>query len=143
MEGSGLDARKLGLGSDSDCRNVLMNSKHLWSMAAAMVIAGGVMAATPVAKQSASLEPKVDQVFARWTEATPGCAVGVSVDGKNVLEKGYGMADLEHDAPNRGRYDLRGRLGLEAVHGRRGAVARRGRQAVAGRSGAQACSGAA
>ena len=76
-------------------------SKHLWSIGAAMVIAGGIMAATPVAKQSASLEPRVDQVFARWTQATPGCAVGVSVDGKNVLEKGYGMADLEHETPNR------------------------------------------
>jgi CubicO group peptidase (beta-lactamase class C family) len=43
---------------------------------------------------------KVDAVFARWTAQTPGCAVGVAEDGKVVLEKAYGMADLEHDAPN-------------------------------------------
>lgn len=47
--------------------------------------------------QSLSLESKVDAVFARWTSETPGCAVGVATDGKPVLAKGYGMADLEHD----------------------------------------------
>ena len=31
---------------------------------------------------------------------TPGCAVGVAVDGKPVLTKGYGMADLEHGVKN-------------------------------------------
>ena len=29
-----------------------------------------------------------------------GCAVGVGVKGKAVLERAYGMADLEHDVPN-------------------------------------------
>jgi CubicO group peptidase (beta-lactamase class C family) len=42
----------------------------------------------------------VDKVFARWTPATPGCAVGVSVDGRSVLERAYGMADLERDVRN-------------------------------------------
>jgi CubicO group peptidase (beta-lactamase class C family) len=45
-------------------------------------------------------EANVDAVFARWTNETPGCAVGVSRDGKPVLRKAYGMADLEHDIPN-------------------------------------------
>ena len=45
---------------------------------------------------------KVDQVFKAWTDTTPGCAVGVSVNGRSVLERGYGMADLEHDAKNMG-----------------------------------------
>ncbi len=43
---------------------------------------------------------KVDAVFARWNQTTPGCAVGVSVRGDHVLEKAYGMADLEHDVKN-------------------------------------------
>jgi CubicO group peptidase (beta-lactamase class C family) len=47
-----------------------------------------------VAQPAAS---KVDAVFAKWTSSTPGCAVGVATDGKPVLAKGYGMADLEHD----------------------------------------------
>jgi CubicO group peptidase (beta-lactamase class C family) len=43
----------------------------------------------------------VDKVFAAWTSATPGCAVGVSAGGKTVLAKAYGMANLEHNVPNR------------------------------------------
>jgi hypothetical protein len=30
---------------------------------------------------------------------TPGIAVGIMQDGKVVLEKGYGMANLEHKVP--------------------------------------------
>ena len=78
-----------------------MTSKKMWSIAAAVTIAAAILTTTAGARQSASLEPKVDQIFARWSQTTPGCAVGVSVDGKSVLEKGYGMADLEHDTPNR------------------------------------------
>jgi len=77
-----------------------MTNRRLWSLAAA-IAAAVIMTATAAPRQSASLEPKVDQVFARWNQTTPGCAVGVSVDGKSVLEKGYGMADLEHDTANR------------------------------------------
>jgi CubicO group peptidase (beta-lactamase class C family) len=46
-------------------------------------------------------EARVDAVFARWTTETPGCAVGVSRAGKPVLQKAYGMANLEHGIPNR------------------------------------------
>ena len=42
----------------------------------------------------------VDKAFAAWTRTTPGCAVGVSENGRAVLEKAYGMADLEHDVAN-------------------------------------------
>jgi CubicO group peptidase (beta-lactamase class C family) len=45
-------------------------------------------------------ETKVDAVFSRWTRGTPGCAVGVARNGKSVVEKAYGMADLEHDVTN-------------------------------------------
>jgi CubicO group peptidase (beta-lactamase class C family) len=51
-------------------------------------------------QEAPSLGLKVDAVFAKWTATTPGCAVGVASGGKVVLEKAYGMADLEHDAPN-------------------------------------------
>jgi CubicO group peptidase (beta-lactamase class C family) len=46
-------------------------------------------------------EASVDAVFARWTDQTPGCAIGVSRRGTPVMQKAYGMADLEHDAPNK------------------------------------------
>jgi len=53
-------------------------------------------AAQTVAVPSAA----VDQIFAKWSSSTPGCAVGVAVAGKPVLLKAYGMADLEHDVRN-------------------------------------------
>jgi len=44
-----------------------------------------------------STEAKVDRIFERWSRSdTPGCVVGVAVDGKPVLVKAYGMANLEY-----------------------------------------------
>ena len=49
--------------------------------------------------RAVAARPDIDAVFARYTTATPGCAVAVSTDGTSTpaLAKGYGMADLEHD----------------------------------------------
>lgn len=42
----------------------------------------------------------IDKVFARYTEPnTPGCVLGVGRDGKVLYARGYGMANLEYDAP--------------------------------------------
>jgi CubicO group peptidase (beta-lactamase class C family) len=62
-----------------------------------------IATATVLVAQSSSQVPEasVDKVFGRWTQQTPGCAVGVAAGGKPVLQKAYGMADLEHDIPNR------------------------------------------
>ena len=49
---------------------------------------------------ASDLEPQVDRIFSKWTSSTPGCAVGVAVDGRAALAKAYGMADLEHDVKN-------------------------------------------
>jgi len=65
-----------------------------WAMlsGAALLLAAPGAAQAPVA---------VDPVFARFTgEATPGCAVAVDRDGRTVLSRGYGMADLEHGIRN-------------------------------------------
>ena len=44
-----------------------------------------------------STEAKVDRVFELWNRSdTPGCAVGVAIDGKPVLIRAYGMANLEY-----------------------------------------------
>jgi CubicO group peptidase (beta-lactamase class C family) len=58
--------------------------------------------ATPARAQvSASETARVDEIFARFTgPSTPGCAVGVSRAGRPVLERAYGMADLEHAVAN-------------------------------------------
>jgi CubicO group peptidase (beta-lactamase class C family) len=60
---------------------------------APILLAGQAAVAVP--------EANVDAVFARWTKETPGCAIGVSREGKPVVRRAYGMADLEHDIPNR------------------------------------------
>lgn len=45
-----------------------------------------------------SLDTKVDALFAQFdSTATPGCTVAVSRQGRLVFDRGYGMADLEHD----------------------------------------------
>ena len=59
------------------------------------LFAAVLQAAAPVAV------PDVDAVFSQWTTATPGCSVGVDLDGRSVLEKGFGMADLERGTANR------------------------------------------
>jgi CubicO group peptidase (beta-lactamase class C family) len=51
----------------------------------------------PAASDSAAA---VDAVFAGWTSrSTPGCAVGVARDGRVILTRAYGMANLEYDVP--------------------------------------------
>jgi CubicO group peptidase (beta-lactamase class C family) len=68
-----------------------------------LLLAVGVacsMSAVPIAQAVAVPDRAVDEIFARWSATTPGCAVGVAVAGKPVLLKAYGMADLEHDVRN-------------------------------------------
>ena len=47
----------------------------------------------------AEAERKVDSLYASYNSQTPGAAVAIVKDGKVVLRKGYGMADLDHDIP--------------------------------------------
>jgi CubicO group peptidase (beta-lactamase class C family) len=61
------------------------------------VAVAGQMTAPPATAQRAA----VDKVFAAWNTTTPGCAIGVALNGVPVLERAYGMADLEHAAPNK------------------------------------------
>ena len=57
-----------------------------------------------ISAQSASPTPdpshdreRVNKIFASYDHTdTPGCAVGVSMEGTEVLHSAYGMADLEH-----------------------------------------------
>ena len=52
------------------------------------------------AQKPASIAPEqVDRVFANWNKSdSPGCALAVLQNGVVIYERGYGMADLEHDA---------------------------------------------
>ena len=42
--------------------------------------------------------PQVDQIFAPWNRTgSPGCALAVAKQGRTIYERGYGMADLDHN----------------------------------------------
>jgi CubicO group peptidase (beta-lactamase class C family) len=68
------------------------NNRFLFRL---MVIA--LLIATPANAQDKTAE--VDNIFS-WTKPNePGCAVAVSQNGKIVVNKAYGSADLERDVP--------------------------------------------
>ncbi len=60
-----------------------------------------VVAQVSAPAQPTTREAAVDKVFAAWNKATPGCAVGVAENGASVLQRAYGMAELEHAVVNR------------------------------------------
>lgn len=65
-------------------------------LAAGAVTAPGQAQAPASKKPELSVEARVDRIFERFNRSdTPGCVVGVAVEGKPVLVKAYGMADLE------------------------------------------------
>lgn len=54
----------------------------------------------PAAAQQRDLALVADSIFARWSSThSPGCAVGVSRAGELLLQRGYGMANLETGTP--------------------------------------------
>lgn len=70
---------------------------RLYRIAVLVPLAGAI--ASPVAAQARDSAVAVDSVF-RWASAsTPGCAVGVARGGRTILERAYGMANLEYDVP--------------------------------------------
>jgi CubicO group peptidase (beta-lactamase class C family) len=61
---------------------------------AALVIGWSAARADEAQDRSA----QVDALFKQWDSATsPGCALSIMKDGHIVYERGYGMADLDHD----------------------------------------------
>ncbi len=71
-------------------------SRQLICLIAAVILAcAGVATA---AEEPTGESSRVDRLFAEWDKPTsPGCAVGVMKDGRIIHERGYGMADLDHD----------------------------------------------
>ena len=56
------------------------------------------LTAAPVAAQQSDVGALADRVFRAFTPSAPGCAVGVSQGGKVLLERAYGMANMESGA---------------------------------------------
>ncbi len=66
------------------------------------VLAGLAQTAAPPAPPAPSDNPskRVDDLFQKMdTTVSPGCALSVIQDGRIVYERGYGMADLDHNVP--------------------------------------------
>jgi CubicO group peptidase (beta-lactamase class C family) len=70
------------------------------TIAVVVLLARGATVARTADPAPADPTPAVDAIFAEWKADTPGCAVGVSKDGKEVLARAYGSADLEHGVAN-------------------------------------------
>jgi CubicO group peptidase (beta-lactamase class C family) len=71
-------------------------ARHVALLIAIAPAAARAQGAPPVDSVAA-----VDRIFASWnTRQTPGCAVGVARSGQTILERAYGMANLEYDVPN-------------------------------------------
>jgi CubicO group peptidase (beta-lactamase class C family) len=69
-------------------------------LTAALSLNFAFAAAQTSASNEASLEPKVDALFAPWNSLnTPGAAVAVIKDGMVVYRKGFGCANLEYGIP--------------------------------------------
>lgn len=70
-----------------------------------LLAAAALCAAAPSHAQapplSAAQLARIDSVFIGWNStASPGCALGVSYRDQVVLERAWGMAELEHRVPN-------------------------------------------
>lgn len=55
---------------------------------------------TLFAQKGATTEQRIDALFASFHNEMPGVAVAVSVDGKLVYNKAFGLANLEYNVPN-------------------------------------------
>lgn len=65
--------------------------------ALALTVAGSVLIAADAGDEKAR---RVDALFEHWDRSdSPGCSLGIVRDGRLIYERGYGMANLEHDIP--------------------------------------------
>ena len=64
------------------------------------VVATSALSAVAATAQVAPTT-QIDAIFARFDRAdSPGCALGVIQDGRLVLQRGYGSANLDYQIPN-------------------------------------------
>ena len=62
------------------------------------LLAAALVAALVRAGAAADRAASVDEIFKEFTvPGSPGCTVAVYQDGKTVLSRAYGMANLDHD----------------------------------------------
>jgi len=72
-------------------------SKNSYLFLLVSFVVAALLVGTPTYAQDKTSE--IDKIFSWTTPATPGCAVAVSQNGKLVVNRAYGLADLERDVP--------------------------------------------
>jgi CubicO group peptidase (beta-lactamase class C family) len=65
-------------------------------MTAASFLVTALVAAALAAQEKTA---EIDKIFSWASTSTPGCSVAVSQHGKQVVNRAYGLADLERDVP--------------------------------------------
>src|SRR3990167_4013865 len=65
----------------------------------ALMISACATAPAEIAAQTPDHAAQIDALFASIKSDAPGCVIGVTQDGKTVIEKAYGLAVLEHNVP--------------------------------------------
>src|SRR6185436_2141841 len=72
-------------------------SKNTYLLLLVSCVVTASLVGTPVYAQDKTAE--IDKIF-NWTKPNePGCTVAVSQHGKLLMNRAYGLADLEHDVP--------------------------------------------
>jgi CubicO group peptidase (beta-lactamase class C family) len=75
----------------------LLRDIRLWVAVTFLGFAAGTHARAPTAE----ITKEVDAVFAKWSSLQgAGCALSAVKRGEKPLERAWGSADLEHEAPN-------------------------------------------
>jgi CubicO group peptidase (beta-lactamase class C family) len=69
-------------------------------MILALVSSATFAQAPDQAKVVASADRAVEKAARSSPAAAPGCAVGISLSGRSIYERAFGMAELEHAIPN-------------------------------------------
>src|SRR5260221_287976 len=67
-----------------------------WRYIALFAALCAVVGSVHIFTQSPPPLPEPSRIFSRWTDSTPGCAMGVQQGTNMVLSTASGMADLEH-----------------------------------------------
>ena len=73
-----------------------MKRRSIWMLLVALMLE----ASHSVHAQNLSIQgSKIDSLFAKYTSNTPGCVIGVIKDGKWLVKKSFGSANLDYNIP--------------------------------------------
>jgi CubicO group peptidase (beta-lactamase class C family) len=82
-------------------REIMRRVLHMTLLVAAAANCGPAFGDELPAGLPADFTARVDRLFAEWNRRdSPGCAVAIVHRGRVIYSKGFGSADLEHQAPN-------------------------------------------